>query len=48
MRYNPTSSSKACDRAYSMGITVGYTNIHGEIWDVYERFAEALEEARIA
>ena len=24
--------------AYAMGITVGYNYIHGEIWDVYERF----------
>ncbi len=34
--------------AYAMGITVGYNYIHGEIWDVYERFEEALEEARAA
>jgi NADH-quinone oxidoreductase subunit F len=31
-----------------MGITVGYNYIHGEIWGVYERFEEALEEARVA
>ncbi len=31
--------------AYAMGITVGYNYIHGEIWAVYERFEEALEEA---
>jgi formate dehydrogenase iron-sulfur subunit len=34
--------------AYAMGIAVGYNYIHGEIWDVYERFEEALEEARSA
>ena len=34
--------------AYAMGVTVGYNYIHGEIWDVYERFEEALEEARAA
>jgi NADH-quinone oxidoreductase subunit F len=34
--------------AYAMGITVGYNYIHGEIFDVYERFEEALEEARAA
>jgi NADH-quinone oxidoreductase subunit F len=34
--------------AYAMGITVGYNYIHGEIWDTYERFDEALEEARAA
>ncbi|MCZ8252068.1 MAG: NADH-quinone oxidoreductase subunit NuoF [Hylemonella sp.] len=32
--------------AYAMGITVGYNYIHGEIFEVYERFEEALEEAR--
>ena len=31
-----------------MGITVGYNYIHGEIFEVYERFEEALEEARAA
>ena len=30
-----------------MGITAGYNYIHGEIWAVYERFEEALEEARL-
>jgi len=34
--------------AYAMGITVGYNYIHGEIWEAYERFEEALEEARAA
>jgi NADH-quinone oxidoreductase subunit F len=34
--------------AYAMGTPVGYNYIHGEIWDVYERFEEALEEARSA
>jgi len=34
--------------AYAMGITVGYNYIHGEIFQVYERFEEALEEARAA
>jgi NADH-quinone oxidoreductase subunit F len=31
-----------------MGIPVGYNYIHGEIWDSYERFEEALAEARAA
>jgi NADH-quinone oxidoreductase subunit F len=31
-----------------MGISVGYNYIHGEIWAEYERFEEALEEARRA
>ncbi|WAI82978.1 MULTISPECIES: NADH-quinone oxidoreductase subunit NuoF [Achromobacter] len=34
--------------AYAMGISVGYNYIHGEIFEVYERFEEALEEARAA
>jgi NADH-quinone oxidoreductase subunit F len=34
--------------AYAMGIPVGYNYIHGEIWEVYERFEEALQEARDA
>ena len=34
--------------AYAMGITVGYNYIHGEIFKSYERFEEALDEARAA
>jgi NADH-quinone oxidoreductase subunit F len=34
--------------AYAMGISAGYNYIHGEIFEVYERFEEALEEARAA
>ena len=34
--------------AYAMGITVGYNYIHGEIWDAYRRFEEALDEAYAA
>jgi NADH-quinone oxidoreductase subunit F len=34
--------------AYAMGITVGYNYIHGEIFEVYDRFEEALEQARQA
>src|SRR5882757_1971056 len=34
--------------AYAMGIKVGYNYIHGEIFEVYERFEEALDEARAA
>ena len=34
--------------AYAMGITVGYNYIHGEIFNAYDRFEEALEEARAA
>ena len=34
--------------AYAMGVKAGYNYIHGEIFEVYERFEEALEEARAA
>ena len=34
--------------AYAMGISVGYNYIHGEIFEIYERFEEALAEARAA
>jgi NADH-quinone oxidoreductase subunit F len=33
---------------YAMGISVGYNYIHGEIFELYDRFEEALEEARAA
>ena len=34
--------------AFAMGISVGYNYIHGEIFSTYNRFEEALEEARAA
>ncbi len=34
--------------AYAMGISVGYNYIHGEIFEIYERFEQALAEARAA
>jgi NADH-quinone oxidoreductase subunit F len=34
--------------AYAMGISVGYNYIHGEIFASYDRFEEALREARAA
>ena len=34
--------------AYAMGTSVGYNYIHGEIFKSYERFEEALDEARAA
>ncbi len=34
--------------AYAMGVATAYNYIHGEIFEVYERFEEALEEARAA
>jgi NADH-quinone oxidoreductase subunit F len=49
LRYNPHSLIEGMIiGGYAMGITVGYNYIHGEVWDVYERFEEALEEARAA
>ncbi len=33
---------------YAMGAARGYNYIHGEVWEVYKRFEEALEEARKA
>jgi NADH-quinone oxidoreductase subunit F len=34
--------------AYAMGVQVAYNYIHGEIFEVYDRFEEALDEARAA
>lgn len=34
--------------AYAMGVSVGYNYIHGEIFEAYERFEAALDEARSA
>jgi len=34
--------------AYATGASVGYNYIHGEIFEIYERFEEALDEARAA
>ena len=49
LRYNPHAVIEGMAIAgYACGATVGYNYVHGEIWDVYERFEEALEEARAA
>jgi NADH-quinone oxidoreductase subunit F len=49
IRYNPHALIEGMAiGAYAMGITVGYNYIHGEVWSEYERFEEALEEARAA
>ncbi len=49
LRYNPHCVIEGMAiAAYAMGISVGYNYIHGEIWETYERFEEALEEARAA
>jgi len=49
LRYNPHIVIEGMAiAAYATGVDVGYNYIHGEIWDVYERFEEALAEARKA
>ncbi len=49
LRYNPHIVIEGMAiAAYAMGISVGYNYIHGEIWQAYERFEQALEEARAA
>jgi NADH-quinone oxidoreductase subunit F len=49
LRYNPHIVIEGMIiAAYAMGITIGYNYIHGEVWDTYTRFDEALEEARAA
>ncbi len=49
LRYNPHSVIEGMAiGAYAMGCARGYNYIHGEVWDVYERFEEALAEARAA
>ena len=49
LRYNPHLVIEGMAIAgYAMGATVGYNYIHGEIWETYERFEQAIEEARRA
>ncbi len=49
LRYNPHSVIEGMAIAgYAMGAARGYNYIHGEIWELYERFEEALDEARAA
>ena len=49
LRYNPHAVIEGMAiGGYAMGITQGYNYIHGEIWEVYERFEQAIEEARAA
>jgi NADH-quinone oxidoreductase subunit F len=49
LRYNPHIVIEGMAIAsYAMGISVGYNYIHGEVWAEYERFEQALEQARAA
>jgi NADH-quinone oxidoreductase subunit F len=49
LRFNPHSVIEGMIiGAYAMGATRGYNYIHGEIWEIYKRFEEALGEVRAA
>ncbi|MDY0272828.1 MAG: NADH-quinone oxidoreductase subunit NuoF [Advenella sp.] len=49
LRFNPHAVIEGMAiGAYAMGISVGYNYIHGEVFEIYKRFEEALEEARKA
>jgi NADH-quinone oxidoreductase subunit F len=49
LMYNPHAVIEGMAiAAYAMGISVGYNYIHGEIFEIYERFEAALEQARAA
>jgi NADH-quinone oxidoreductase subunit F len=49
LRYNPHSVIEGMAiAAFAMGAARGYNYIHGEVWEIYERFEEALDEARAA
>lgn len=49
LQYNPHAVIEGMlIAAYVMGATQGYNYIHGEIFQVYERFEEAIEQARAA
>ncbi|MGE5469410.1 MAG: NADH-quinone oxidoreductase subunit NuoF [Bacteroidota bacterium] len=49
LRYNPHSVIEGMAiAAYAIGATGGYNYIHCEIFEIYQRFEEALDEARAA
>mgnify|MGYP000876571980 FL=1 len=49
LRYNPHAVIEGMAiAAFAMGATRGYNYIHGEVWEIYQRFEEALDEARAA
>src|SRR5207249_7224442 len=46
LRYNPHSVIVGMLIAgYAMSATAGYNYVHGEVWEIYEQFEEALAEA---
>ncbi|MDE3011541.1 MAG: NADH-quinone oxidoreductase subunit NuoF [Pseudomonadota bacterium] len=49
LRWNPHALIEGMIIAgYAMGARAGYNYIHGEIWEVYKRCEEAIDEARAA
>ena len=49
MRYNPHAVIEGMAiAAFAMGANRGYNYVHGEIWEIYQRFEVALDEARAA
>ena len=49
LRFNPHQVIEGMAiGAYAMGTTVGYNYIRGEYWEPFERFEQALNEARAA
>ncbi len=49
LRYNPHAVIEGMIiGGYATGSGAGYNYIHGEIWEIYEQFEEALAEARAA
>ncbi|MGE4596630.1 MAG: NADH-quinone oxidoreductase subunit NuoF [Methylophilaceae bacterium] len=49
IKYNPHQIIEGMAiAAYIMGAQIGYNYIHGEIWDEYESFEKAIDEARAA
>jgi NADH-quinone oxidoreductase subunit F len=49
LRYNPHAVIEGITIAgYATGSSTAYNYIHGEVWEIYEQFEEALAEARQA
>src|SRR6185436_14491482 len=49
LRYNPHAVIEGMAIAsYAIGATVAYNYIHGEVWEAFERYEQALAEARAA
>ena len=49
LRYNPHAVIEGMVIAgYATGSSAAYNYIHGEVWEIYDQFEEALEEARNA